>query len=96
MTEVRRLPLAVTTESRTLLTKVRRISCLLGLFEARTIRFPRNFFIAGVFKAVGRTCLSDIVEVNGRAIACRLPTAGLFAGILARAWQQSIAHLILS
>ena len=61
--------------SRTLLTKVLRISCLLGLFEARTIRFPRSFFIEGVFKAVGRTCFSDIVEVNGKAILRRLPTS---------------------
>jgi len=44
------------------LTKVRRISCRRGLFDARTIRFPESFLIAGSLRACGRMC-SDIVVV---------------------------------
>jgi hypothetical protein len=38
-------------------TNVSRISFLRGLLEAKTILFPSNFFITGVFSACGRRWL---------------------------------------
>lgn len=39
----------------TLHTRVRRISSLRGLEDANIIRFPDNFFVSGILRAVGRT-----------------------------------------
>ena len=44
-------------EDRDRRTNVLRISLLRGLFDARTMRFPESFLMAGIRRACGKICL---------------------------------------
>ena len=57
-------------------TYVRSISCLLGLLDARTMRFPASFLITGTWRACGRICCLEVivvanVEPGGRVTVSR-------------------------
>ena len=60
-------------------TYVRSISCLLGLLDARTMRFPASFLITGTWRACGRICCLEVIVVanveGGRVTVSRETSA---------------------